>query len=70
MEESRFWKKIIESLKFRSLQFKWLCKFDHKTVKKKSHDDYFLKYSILKKNKEKKKRKKTKEKKAGEKKGK
>ena len=70
MEESRFWKKIIKSLKFRSLQFKWLCKFDYKTVKKKSHDDYFLKYSILKKNKEKKKRKKTKEKKAGEKKGK
>lgn len=63
MEESRFWKKIIESLKFRSLQFKWLCKFDYKTVKKKSHDDYFLKYSILKKNKEKKREKRQKKKK-------
>ena len=66
MEKFRFWKKIIQSLKFRSLQFKWLCKFDYKTVKKKSHDDYFLKYSILKKNKEK-KRKKAKEKKPEEK---
>lgn len=69
MEKFRFWKKIIQSLKFRSLQFKWLCKFDYKTVKKKSHDDYFLKYSILKKNKEK-KRKKAKEKKTEEKEGK
>ena len=69
MEKFRFWKKIIQLLKFRSLQFKWLCKFDYKTVKKKSHDDYFLKYSILKKNKEK-KRKKAKEKKTEEKEGK
>lgn len=69
MEKFRFWKKIIQSLKFRSLQFKWLCKFDYKTVKKKSRDDYFLKYSILKKNKEK-KRKKAKEKKTEEKEGK
>ena len=69
MEKFRFWKKIIQSLKFRSLQFKWLCKFDYKTVKKKSHDDYFLKFSILKKKKEK-KRKKAKEKKTEEKEGK
>lgn len=68
MEKFRFWKKIIQSLKFRSLQFKWLCKFDYKTVKKKSHDDYFLKYSILKKTKKKreKRQKKKKQKKKKE----
>lgn len=68
MEKSRFWKKIIQSLKFRSLQFKWICKFDYKTVKKKCHDYYFLKYSILKKKTKKKKREKRQKKKKQEKK--